>query len=374
MFLGALLHAGLSEDFLRQTIARLRLPGWELNCKSVSVSGLQTASVQVRTDEIRRHRYLSDIRIILEQSELGRLVIEQSLAVFTRLAQAEAKVHGTTPDQVHFHEVGALDAIIDIVGTVAGLQQLGITEIICSPLPMPNGGRVKCAHGELPLPAPAVCELLTGVPVYGENLHQELVTPTGAALAVELSSSFGAMPPMTLERVGYGAGTMQRQDGRPNLLRLLIGHRQAVAEAQKVEIIETHLDDWSPEFWPHVAARLMEAGALDVSFIPIQMKKGRPGFLLRLLADPAHALQLKEIVFTETSAVGLRFQTMQRLTLPRTNIELETPWGTVRAKQTETPDGIRITPEYEDCARLASAYDIPLQQVYAVAVQAGRDR
>jgi hypothetical protein len=167
---------------------------------------------------------------------------------------------------------------------------------------------------------------------------------------------------------------MQRQDGRPNLLRLLIGHRQTVAEAQQAEVIETHLDDWNPEFWPHVSARLMQAGALDVSLIPIQMKKGRPGFLLRLLADPAHALQLKEIVLNETNAIGLRFQVMQRLTLPRTSIELETPWGTVRAKQTETPGGSRITPEYEDCAQLAAACDIPLQQVYAAAVQAGRDR
>lgn len=365
MLLGGLLSAGLPEEILQTTLAQLKLSGWQLEITSVTRAGIQATLLQVHTQVADRLRHLSDIQTILEQSDLNQVVVNRSLAVFIRLAEAEARVHGTAPDKVHFHEVGALDAIIDIVGTVAGLDHLGIEEIVCSPLPLPNGGWVRCQHGELPLPAPAVCELLKGVLVYGDALQQELVTPTGAALTVELSSSFGVLPPLLLERSGYGAGTMQRRDGRPNLLRLLIGRRQEAAEAQQVEVIETHLDDWNPEFWPHVSALLMKAGALDVSLIPILMKKGRPGFLLRLLADPVHAGRLRELVLTETSAIGLRFQTMQRMTLARTSIELETPWGRIRAKKVETQDGVRITPEYDDCARLAGEHGIPLHRIYA---------
>ncbi len=373
MLLAALLNAGLSEEALLANLARLNLPGWRIDSKLVSVAGLQACLVQVRTDSQSEaqepHRHLHHIQIILEQSDLDKTIIHRSLAVFTRLARAEAHVHGTSLEKIHFHEVGALDAIIDIVGVVAGFHQLGIEEIICSPLPMPNGGWMRCQHGEIPLPAPAVCELLKGFPVYGDNLRQELVTPTGAALVTELSNSFGSMPPMILGQSGYGVGTMEREDGRPNLLRLMTGHRRTAGEAQRVEVIETHLDDFNPELWPHVSAQLMRAGALDVSLIPIQMKKGRPGFLLRLLADPAHAAHLHELVLSETSAVGLRFHTVQRMTLPRTIIELETPWGKVRAKKINTPAGDRITPEYEDCAKLATAHDIPLQKVYAAVAE-----
>ncbi|MCW5210958.1 nickel pincer cofactor biosynthesis protein LarC, partial [Desulfobulbus sp. N3] len=340
-----------------------------------TISGLQAASVQIQIEaqenETGVHHHLSDIRTILEQSELKPIIVERSLAVFTRLAEAEAHVHGTVPEKIHFHEVGALDAIVDIVGVVAGLHLLGIEEVICSPLPIPGGGWVRCQHGEIPLPAPAVCELLKGVPVYGDSLQQELVTPTGAALATELSSSFGTIPPLTLEQTGYGAGTMQRQDGRPNLLRLMIGYNEVVQEAQQVEVIETHLDDWNPELWPHVAAKLIKQGALDVSLVPIQMKKGRPGFLLRLLADPTHAARLKNSLLNETSAIGLRFHTVQRMTLPRTGIELTTPWGTVRAKKVTTSEGVRITPEYEDCAKMAEEQNIPLQKIYAAVAELG---
>ncbi|WPD23920.1 MAG: nickel pincer cofactor biosynthesis protein LarC [Candidatus Electrothrix scaldis] len=371
MFLGALLNAGLPLKTLLESLEQLRLPGWELSSAPTVQSGLQATGVQVYTDEASPHRHLSDIRAILEQSAVEPIIVERSLAVFTRLAEAEAHVHNRTPEKIHFHEVGALDAIIDVVGTVAGLHLLGIEEVICSPLPMPGGGWVHCQHGDIPLPAPAVCELLKGIPVYGERLQQELVTPTGAALVAELSSSFGQLPPMTLEQTGYGAGTMQRQDGRPNMLRLLIGRQNTVAEAQQVEVIETHLDDWNPELWPYVAAKLIKQGALDVSLVPIHMKKGRPGVLLRLLADPAQALHLKDVILNETSAIGLRFYTVQRMTLPRTSVDLMTPWGRVQAKQVETSEGIRVTPEYEDCVRLAEQQDIPLQNIYA-AVAASR--
>ncbi|CAK8711326.1 nickel pincer cofactor biosynthesis protein LarC [Candidatus Electronema aureum] len=368
MLLGALLDAGLPEALLRAELDKLKLTSWRLEIKPVVKAGLRAVMVKVRA-EVEQQRHLADIQTLLEQSELNRVIIRRVLAVFQRLAEAEARVHGTTVEEVHFHEVGAADAIIDIVGAVVGLHHLGINEIVCSPLPMPRGW-VRCAHGELPLPAPAVCELLKGIPVQGENLAQELVTPTGAALAVELSRSFGPLPPMFIEQTSYGAGSRERRDRRPNLLRLLIGRRQAVEESQLVEVIETQIDDWNPEFWPHVSARLLAAGALDVSLLPIQMKKGRPGFLLRLLADPAHAIQLKELVLSETSAIGLRFHNMQRMTLPRTVVELETPWGIVRGKKVELPDGSsRIKPEYEDCARLAKKSGGSLQQIHAAALE-----
>ncbi|MBW2328956.1 MAG: nickel pincer cofactor biosynthesis protein LarC [Deltaproteobacteria bacterium] len=364
MLLGALLHAGLPEEVLRTSLAALQVPDWQLEIGHNTVSGLQACCVRVQAQQSANHRHLHQICNIIEQSTLPEAVINRSIAVFTRLAEAEAHVHGTTVEKIHFHEVGAVDAIVDIVGVISGFHYLGIEQITCSPLPMPSGW-VSCAHGNLPLPAPAVCELLKKIPVYGDSLAQELVTPTGAALAAELCSAFGPMPPMTLEQTGYGAGTMLRKDGRPNILRLMIGHSTAAEEVQRVEVIETHLDDWNPELWPHVSERLMEAGGLDVSLTPMLMKKGRPGFLLRLIADPAHAAGLKELILSETSSIGLRFHTMNRMTLSREIIEVETPWGPVQAKKIETAEGVRISPEYEHCRKLAKEQNIPLQKIYA---------
>jgi pyridinium-3,5-bisthiocarboxylic acid mononucleotide nickel chelatase len=256
-------------------------------------------------------------------------------------------VHGTTVDQIHFHEVGAVDAMVDIVGTVAGFAYLHIDRLICSPLPMPRGW-VSCAHGEIPLPGPAVCRLLEGVPVYGEDLDQELVTPTGAALVRELAAGFGPMPPMRLARTGYGTGSMERRDGRPNLLRLLLGRSIEVQEAQQVEVIETHLDDCNPELWPYVSEQLLAAGALDVGLIPMQMKKGRPGLLVRVIVEPGTG-GITMVLFSETSTIGLRIRREERMTLPREIITVTTPWGDLPAKKITTPAGTVITPEYEVC-------------------------
>ena len=367
MLLGALLAAGLPELVLRTELDKLRLTGWRLEVQTIVKAGLRAMMVRVRVDEAKHPRHLSDIQTLLEESDLDGAVIRRALAVFQRIAEAEAKVHGVITEDVHFHEVGAVDALIDIVGAAIGFVHLGISEVVCSPLPLPRGW-VRCQHGELPLPAPAVCELLKDVPVHGENLTQELVTPTGAALAVELSQSFGPLPAMRIEQTGYGAGTRERRDRRPNLLRLLIGHRQTVEEAQQVDVIETQLDDWNPEAWPYLSAKFLAAGALDLSLTPIQMKKGRPGFLLQLVADPAHAVMLKEMLLHETSAIGLRFHQEQRLTLPRSTVDLVTPWGAVRGKKVALPDGsTRIKPEYEDCVRLAKEQGIPLDQIYAAA-------
>jgi pyridinium-3,5-bisthiocarboxylic acid mononucleotide nickel chelatase len=365
MLLAALVHAGLPEDILRRELALLKVPAWRLELQEVKQGGIEAKLLTVHCAKQEQGRHLADIESLLKCSDLAPKLIQSALAVFRRLAQAEGRVHGISPEQVHFHEVGALDAIIDIVGVVIGLDYLGIQELICSPLPLSRGW-VHCQHGSLPLPAPAVCELLQGVPVEGLSVPQELVTPTGAALAVVLSSSFGPLPSMQIQGIGYGAGSRQRQDGRPNLLRLFLGQRQQVEEAQQVEQIETHLDDWNPELWPHIAERLLAAGALDVCLIPMQMKKGRPGFLLRILAEPAQASQVKDCLLCETTAIGLRFQTMQRLTLPRRTLTLSSPWGDVAAKEVVLPNGkVRVKAEYEDCVRLAREQGLSLHELYS---------
>ncbi len=368
MLLGAMIHAGLDEEVLRDTLSGLHLPAWRLTVQRVSVCGFAAIRVGVKSETEQPHRHLSDIRQILANSSLPEPVREKSLAVFIRLARAEAAVHGVGLEEVHFHEVGAVDAILDVVGTVAGFFHLDVKRFICSSLPLSRGW-VRCAHGEIPLPAPAVSLLLKDIPVYGIELSQELVTPTGAAIVAELADGFGVMPPMTMKAAGYGAGTRKRDDGRPNLLRLCIGKSRQVDESQKVEVIETHLDDWNPEAWPHVSEQLLESGALDVSLVPIQMKKGRPGFLLRVICSPEYSHPLKKVIFRETTAIGLRFHCQQRMTLPRKAVTVDTPWGEVAAKAIETAEGEVITPEYEACRKLAKEKNVPFQNIYRAVIR-----
>jgi uncharacterized protein (TIGR00299 family) protein len=388
MFLAALLDIGLPEPYLRDILATLHLHDNHLKIARTVVQGFAATQVTVEEgthlhggqhelaghgehqNEHHEHRNLAEISQLLHQAALPDTIRTRAVAVFTQLAQAEAAVHGTTVDRIHFHEVGATDALIDIVGTVAGLDFLKIDRVVCSPLPLARGW-VRCAHGEIPLPGPAVCRLLDGVPVYGEDLEMELVTPTGAALVRALADDFGPMPPMRLTRTGYGAGAHERPDGRPNLLRLLLGQDELLREAQEVEVIETHLDDWNPEFWPHLSTRLMALGALDVCLIPIQMKKGRAGFLLRVIGEAANRPLLTQALFTETSSIGLRWRRETRMTLPRETVMVRTPWGELAAKKITRPDGISISPEYEVCRKVAEEHQVALQEVYAAVVRAG---
>lgn len=363
MFLGALVHAGLDVDRLRATLKTIGISGWKLSSAATDECHIGAVRARVEVEKKQSFRGLREITALLQQSGLEQRIQQDSLAVFQRLATAEARVHNTTLAKVHFHEVGAMDAVIDIVGVVAGLRLLGIETLFCSPLPMPTGW-VKAAHGELPLPAPAVLELIQGLPVYGVDLPQELVTPTGAALVAGLAAAFGPMPPMTVSAVGYGAGAMQRVDKRPNLLRLVVGESLHVGESQQVTVVETNLDDWSPEGFPHVAQRLFAGGALDVNLVPMQMKKGRPGFLLRVIAPPERDLEIKNIILSETTALGLRFRSESRMTLPRREITVTTPWGPVQAQEVATPAGTVCYPEYESCRRLARENKVPLLQVY----------
>ncbi len=364
MFLGALLHSGLSLEKLEKELDKLKLPGLSLTYSSVTLCGIGACKVEIGGGSAEnQYRHLSAIRSILENSDLDEAIIRTSIDIFTLLAKAEAKVHDIDIEKVHFHEVGAIDTIVDIVGTVAGFRHLGITQLYTSPIPMPRGF-VRCAHGKLPLPAPAVAEILQDVPSYGVDIDCELVTPTGAALLKVLTTEYRTMPPMIIKSAGYGAGSSTLPDDQPNLFRLFVGLDAKVAEYQQVEVIETNLDDWVPEGFPHLCDILFAGGALDVNLTPIQMKKGRPGFQLQVICPPHLTQEIMSILFRETTTIGARFRKEKRQTLPREIIQVNTPWGQLAAKKVVTPGGVRIYPEYEECRRIAEQYNVALQKVY----------
>ncbi len=364
MFLAALVDAGLEEELLRRELEKLAIGPFDLIISTTRPSGIKAARVEISAGADQRFRNLAAILDILHAGALSPIIKKRAETVFRTLAQAEAKVHGLPVDAIHFHEIGAVDTILDVVGVVAGLHHLGIERLVSSPLPW-GQGFINCAHGRLPLPAPAVCELLTGIPVYATDLTQELVTPTGAALLTSLCQDFGPMPTMTINTTGYGAGSRELGNGQPNLLRLIIGEeRRESKEAQNVEIIETHLDDWNSEGFPYLCDLLLQQGALDVSLTPMLMKKGRPGQLLRVICPPAQGMLLKQTILSETTAIGLRYRTEARLTLKREQVMVNTPWGKLTAKKVYTPAGPRIYPEYEACRELAASARIPLQEVY----------
>jgi uncharacterized protein (TIGR00299 family) protein len=301
---------------------------------------------------------------MLNNSSLKKEVKELAIAIFTNLAEAEATIHNCNSEDIHFHEVGAVDSIIDIVSFAFCFDHLDISQVSCSPLPMPNG-MVSCEHGLLPLPAPAVCEILKGVPVRGVDLDQEMVTPTGAAIIKTISDSFGPFPAMTISKVGYGRGSRQLADGRPNLVRAVIGEVSPASEAQEIEVVECNLDDWSPEGFPHLAEKLFRIGALDVVLVPIQMKKGRPGFQIQVLCPVGLGWESQRCLLMETTAIGLRYRTEKRWTLPRHTGTVDTPLGQIGVKLVETPDGPVLYPEYESCRQLAISKDLPLKDIYA---------
>lgn len=369
MLLSALLDLGLAAPVLRAELAKLKLGPYTLQIKTRTISSIKATAITVQAPPDQRLRTLNSITEILETSALDQDLIDPSLQVFKALAQAEAAVHGLPVDEIHFHEIGALDTIIDIVGFVIGIKTLGINQIYCSELPL-GRGFVHCDHGRLPLPAPAVCRLLQKVPVYGVEATHELVTPTGAAIVAELTDHFGSMPPMIIEAVGYGSGDHPGSAGRPNLLRAIAGCCHQVEETQVVEIIETNLDDWSPEGFPYLCELLLENKALDVSLTPVQMKKGRPGFRLCVICEPLQTLALKELILAETSAIGLRFRRENRYTLPRESVTVQTPWGAVPAKRVFQHHESVLYPEYEACCKIARQHAIPLERVYRAVIGA----
>ncbi|MFO7606128.1 MAG: nickel pincer cofactor biosynthesis protein LarC [Desulfurivibrionaceae bacterium] len=364
MALGALLDCGVPTEVLREGLNALNLTGYKFEVKRRSGQPISANSFRVEIVGEQPHRHWTEIREMLSAGSLNETVKKTALAIFTTLAEAEARIHNQQVDKVHFHEVGAVDSIIDIVGFAICLDHLGIKRVICSPLPM-GSGLVSCQHGMLPLPAPAVCEILKAVPVYGVALEQELVTPTGAAIVKTVADSFGPFPAMTIDRIGYGRGSHVLGDGRPNLLRVVLGTAVEVNEAREIEVIECNLDDWSPEGFPHLTDKLFAIGVLDVALIPIQMKKGRPAFQLQVICRPGLGWEAQRCILSETTAIGLRYRTEKRWTLPRQIGSVMTELGRVAVKRVETPAGPVLYPEYEECRRLALAMDLPLKNIYA---------
>ena len=364
MLLGALVDAGLSVDTLREEIAKLGIAGLTVDAETVKRGGLAGTKVHVRAAHDHSHRSLSTIERIIRDSELDDTVKDGSLRVFRRLGEVEAAMHAIPVERVHFHEVGAWDSIADVVGGCAGLAALGVGRVFCSAINL-GSGTVQAAHGTMPVPAPATARLVKGVPVYSDGPQAELTTPTGAALAVTLSSDFGPPPPMRIAAAGYGAGSADFP-GRANLLRVLIGEsEEADSPAEQVWVLEASIDDMTPEMAGFAMERLLDAGALDVTLAPVYMKKNRPGFLLTVLAAPADRAKLGELILAETSTIGIREAPAQRRTLPRSWRRVTTPFGEVRVKVSVPAGGQpKFAPEYEDCRRLALERGVPFRSVW----------
>lgn len=375
MILAALLDAGLDEACFRTELAKLPDIKFDLKISEVVKHGISAADVDVIIYEDHHHRRLKDIEDIINRSELSDGVKSGAINVFRRLADAEAKVHGTTPDDVHFHEVGAVDAIVDITGTIIGLEMLGIEKVFASPLPMGHGF-VKAAHGIIPIPAPATVELLSGIPVYSTGIEGELVTPTGAALISTIASGFSGIPAMTLQKSGYGAG--KKDFGIPNVLRVLIGETAEKPQSipsHKVAILETNIDDMNPEFYDSLYEKLFKAGVLDVYVSPVQMKKNRPASLLCAICPPDKVDTAAEIILRNTTSFGVRISSAERRCLDRTWETVPTSYGDIRIKVGMlNGETITVSPEYEDCKAAAQRHDIPLKKVYEAAHYAYTNR
>ncbi len=443
MILGALVDVGLPLATLQARLDVLHLPDFELRERRVAKNAFTATKVDVIVADSVPERHLGDILAIVEESDLAPAIKAKAIEIFKKIGTAEAGIHGTTLGEVHLHELGGVDTIVDVVGALVGLDALGVEHVVVSPIPL-GRGTIRGAHGQIPLPAPATVALLKGVPIVGSPLDVETVTPTGAALLASLGDAFGPIPPMTLETIGYGAG--QRDMAIPNVLRLLLGesvkgqvgrpltadhephdhghdhghhhphdhehshshshdhdhghhhheeqdasshpaHAHAVAhppaadphhqhsclDVAQLAVLETNIDDLNPETYDYVMERLFAAGALDVYLSPIQMKKNRPATLLRVLCKPDDVKTMTEILFAETSTLGVREQRVERHALPRSTSHVETPYGSVHVKVAELGEGkVKSAPEYEDCRRLAAAHGVPLQEVYQAAQAAAR--
>lgn len=374
MTLGALVDAGCDLAEIESHLRKLAVPGWKISAEKVSRRGFQATQVKVETSDTQKHRGLTEILRLIEGAQLPPRIAGRASRIFGRLGQAEAQVHGSSIEKIHFHEVGAVDAIVDIVGAAAGFEQLGIEDFFCSPLNV-GAGRVNTAHGNLPVPAPATAELLRGAPTYSNGIERELVTPTGAAIVATVVSRYGAQPLMNVSAIGLGAGSAQLTE-QPNVLRLFIGELVSREEGvayeavepldEEIVTLEANLDDMNPQVYGYFVERALEAGALDVFTIPVQMKKNRPGQLLTVLCKPADREKLSELVFHETTTLGIRRSTVRRRTLEREIVNVDTIYGPIKLKIARLNGRIlTATPEYEDCRTVAAEAGIPLKQVLA---------
>jgi uncharacterized protein (TIGR00299 family) protein len=363
MILGATVAAGVDPGYLREQLSLLPVSGFNITFETVNRSGLSATYARVETAHEHKHRHLSDIKQIIDASALSDAVKQRAVQIFTRLAEAEARVHNEPVDHVHFHEVGAIDAIVDVVGAAICFDALQIDRFICSPIHV-GSGMVKMAHGQFPVPPPAVTELLKGVPFYATEIKGELLTPTGAAIITTVCSEYGPIPRMTTETSGYGAGTREYQDF-PNVLRVLIGETEdAGTTDERLWMIETNLDDASPQIIGHVMDRVLESGALDCFFTPVQMKKNRPGVLLSVLCGAGEKETVMKLLFTETTTLGVRSYEVTRRALQRSVVRVETPYGPIDVKVAHL-DGrvVNEMPEFEQCRLAAAKTGVPLKIV-----------
>ena len=363
MFVAALLDLGLPLETLKSELKKIPTLKYRLEVGTKKLGAISATRFRVICGKNEAERSWREIRALIQQSSLDPEVKETGLKIFSRLADAEGKIHGVTPERVHFHEVGATDSIVDIVAAAIAAHHSKIDSFHFSRIPL-GRGVTRSRHGPLPLPGPATLELVKGLPVQWLDLEGETVTPTGAAIIATLGSHFGEAPSMTVEQIGYGAGEKEFPD-RPNVFRLVLGQDSTGWEQDEMVVIETNIDDMNPEFFDYVLDRLFAAGARDVFLSPIQMKKNRPGTLLRIIAEPALREKLGEIVFRETTTIGLRYYPVKRMILKRAASRVKTKFGAVKVKIIEEPDGTkRATPEYEDLRRIAAAKKIPLKVLY----------
>ncbi len=370
MTLGALVDLGVPIEWLKGQLGRLPLENFDVTATSTHRNGVHANLVNVAVIDDKTSRNFCQIRTLIDNSPLTDTVKSTSLKIFQKLAEAEARIHSCSLEDVHFHEVGGIDAIVDIVGTALGLEYLAIKKIIASPIPL-GKGFVTCSHGKLPVPVPATLGILKNVPVYGTTIPHELVTPTGAAIISASAQGFEAMPDMVIEKIGYGAGQRDFAD-RPNLLRIILGNEAQTAtglseelQEDRIEIIETSIDDMNPELFGHLMDRLFEDGALDVCWIPIYMKKNRPATMLQVLCKNDRRDILIHRILSESTTLGVRYYESRRRLLWRDQLEIETSYGKIAVKRVKDPQGnIRIIPEYEVCLKIAREQDLPLRIVY----------
>jgi len=362
MTLGAFIDIGVPVKWLKETISAMPLKGFDLTVKEVVRNGISAKSVDVSVAGELPSRNYSKIKSVIENSTLSDNAKNISLTIFEKIADAEATIHKCEKENVHFHEVGAIDSIVDIVGTALCVEYLGITKFMASKIPF-GKGFVKCQHGLLPVPAPATLAILKDVPVYGTDIEQELVTPTGAAIITTLTEEFGTIPGMVIEKIGYGAGKNENTT-IPNLLRIMIGEGRAALN-DTIDIVETCIDDMNPEIFGYLMDRLFDDGALDVYWIPIFMKKNRPGTMIQVVCSKNKKEQIIHRILTETSTLGVRYYGAQRYMLERDYIEKETSYGLIPIKRVKESDGsFRLVPEYEVCKKIALEKNIPIKVVY----------
>ncbi|MCX6640884.1 MAG: nickel pincer cofactor biosynthesis protein LarC [bacterium] len=362
MVLAALLNLGVDKAKWLSQVQTLPINGYKIEFETTLRQGMSAERTIISMTQAPQHRHLSDVKEILGNSALPTKVTANALLVFTNLAEAEAKIHGCTVEEVHFHEVGAVDAIVDVVGVCLALDMLGVERIYCSPIGQ-GTGISKSAHGPMPLPPPATLELLRDVPVHFHDVKEELATPTGAALMKTLAIFIPPPGAPKISAVGYGAGSRMIPE-LPNLVRAILLEEEGSHESDQALLLETNIDDMNPEFYPFVVEKLLAAGAMDAYLLPVIMKKGRPGVILSALCAPELRDSILDVIYRQSSTLGVRIIPVDRLKLPRREIVVDTEYGPIKGKETEWKGEVRSAPEYEECRRIANQSNVPLPEVY----------